>query len=215
MTTLLALLLGAAALAAVGVFRWTANRRAARSRRLPPLFIPVTPVGQRDPLGLAEWRRAHAPQAVPPADAPRRGLADSRAPVDEIDEERRSPMETIRFVRPADEPVQLLPGRLEVLAGTTLHREIRFVRVAGKPLHLFVGRDAGPAPQYIGLGSPTVSRRHARFSYADGRWRVKNLSHTNPLVVNDDELSEMDDERPLVDGDRLELGEVVLRFHAQ
>jgi len=59
-----------------------------------------------------------------------------------------------------------------------------------------------------------VSRRHARFSYADGQWVVRNLSQTNPLVVNDEELSDIDGERPLADGDRLELGEVVLRFHS-
>jgi pSer/pThr/pTyr-binding forkhead associated (FHA) protein len=110
--------------------------------------------------------------------------------------------------------VQLLPGRLEVLAGETRHHEIRFVRIPGEPLQLILGRDAGPSRQYVGLGSATVSRRHARFTYVDGRWVVKNLSQTNPLVVNDDELSNTDDERPLVDGDRLELGEVVLRFHA-
>ncbi len=215
MTTVLVLLGVAAVLAAVGLIRWIIDRRYAATRRLPPLFIPVTPVGQRDSLGLAELRRADARERVAQGEALRRGLADFPPPVDEIDEEMPSPMETIRFVRPADEPVQLLPGRLEVLAGTTLHREIRFVRFSGKPLHLFVGRDAGPTPQYVGLGSPTVSRRHARFAYADGRWLVKNLSQTNPLVVNDDELSNKDDERPLVDGDRLELGEVVLRFHTQ
>jgi hypothetical protein len=108
-----------------------------------------------------------------------------------------------------------LPGRLEVLAGTTHHREILFVRIPGKPAHLVLGRDGGPAPHYVGLDSPTVSRRHARFSYADGQWLVKNLSQTNPLVVNNEELSESDGERPLADGDRLELGEVVLLFHAR
>jgi hypothetical protein len=128
--------------------------------------------------------------------------------------DRVSPTETMRFRRPTDEPVQLIPGRLEVLAGSTRHREILFVRVPGKPPHLYLGRDPGPAPQYVGLGSPTVSRRHARFSYADGRWVVRNLSQTNPLVVNDEELTDLDGERPLADGDRLELGEVVLRFHS-
>ena len=120
----------------------------------------------------------------------------------------------MRFFRPTDEPVQLLPGRLEVLAGTTRHREIRFVRIPGEPLQLFVGRDPGPSPQYIGLGAATVSRRHARFAYADGQWLVKNLSQTNPVVINDDELSNTDGERPLVDGDRVELGEVILVYHA-
>jgi pSer/pThr/pTyr-binding forkhead associated (FHA) protein len=65
----------------------------------------------------------------------------------------------------------------------------------------------------VGLGSPTVSRRHARLDYTNGQWEIRNLSQTNPLVVND-ELSDSDVARPLVDGDRLELGEVVLRFHS-
>ena len=78
---------------------------------------------------------------------------------------------------------------------------------------MILGRDASRSPNMVGLGSPTVSRRHARLDYADGRWLVKNLSQTNPLVVNDDEVSEADAARPLADGDRLQLGEVVLRFH--
>jgi hypothetical protein len=124
--------------------------------------------------------------------------------------------QTVRFVRPtaSDQSVQLLPGRLEVLEGETLHREIRFVRVPGEPVQVVLGREAGLTPHYIGLGSPTVSRRHARFDFADNRWIVKNLSRTNPLVVNDDELFDTDAPRTLADGDRLELGEVVLRFHA-
>jgi hypothetical protein len=138
----------------------------------------------------------------------------SVAVLDDVDEDAPAPTETVRFSRAVDQPVQLLPGRLEVLAGETRHREIRFVRIPGEPLQLILGRDAGPSAQYVGLGSATVSRRHARLAYADGRWMVKNLSQTNPLVLNDDELSDTDAERPLVNGDRLELGEVVLRFHA-
>jgi predicted component of type VI protein secretion system len=60
-----------------------------------------------------------------------------------------------------------------------------------------------------------VSRRHARLDFAHNRWTVKNLSRTNPVIVNDDELSDTEVARPLADGDRLELGDVVLRFHAQ
>jgi hypothetical protein len=107
----------------------------------------------------------------------------------------------------------LVPGRLEVLAGDAALHEIRFVRLPGEPLQLILGRDAGPSPQYVALSSKTVSRRHAHFLFDDGHWVVKNLSKTNPLVVNDDELIESAGERRLVDGDRLELGEVVLRFH--
>jgi hypothetical protein len=120
--------------------------------------------------------------------------------------------ETIRFYRPGEHTVQLLPGRLVVVAGAG-HREIRFVRIPGQPPHLILGREAGSSPAYVGLGSPTVSRRHARLDYTNGQWEIRNLSQTNPLVVND-ELSDSDVARPLVDGDRLELGEVVLRFHS-
>ncbi len=208
------LLLVGGAFAMVALVRWILDRRHASSRSLPPLFIPVArsrPV----PPGTVEMRPAPAPERMVPAAPPPRARAEARSPVDVVDPDLPAPAETVRFYRSADEPVQLLPGWLEVLAGATRHREIRFVRLPGKPLYLFVGRDAGPDPQHIGLGSPTVSRRHARFAYADGRWLVKNLSETNPLVLNDAELSDIDDERPLVDGDRIELGEVVLRFHAQ
>jgi hypothetical protein len=121
--------------------------------------------------------------------------------------------ETVRFYRPIEQALQLLPGHLEVLAGSAREREIRFVRVPGDPPHVVLGRDAGPAPNAIGLGSSTVSRRHARMDYVDGHWHVRNLSRTNPLVLNDDLLDDTDGGRLLTDGDRLELGEVVLRFH--
>ena len=47
----------------------------------------------------------------------------------------------------------------------TRDREIRFVRVPGEPPHVLLGRDAGPSPSTVGLGSATVSRRHARMDY--------------------------------------------------
>ena len=123
--------------------------------------------------------------------------------------------ETVRFHRPNDDLVQLLPGHLEVLAGDTRHQEIRFVRVQGQQPHLILGRNPGRSPQHISLNSSTVSRQHARLAFAGGKWAVANLSKTNPVVVNDEELANGDGERPLSDGDRIELGEVVLRFHAQ
>lgn len=122
--------------------------------------------------------------------------------------------ETMRFARPVEEVLQLLPGRLEVLAGETRHREIRFVRAPGQPAQLILGRDAAGSAQHVALQSSTVSRQHARLAYSNGTWAVANLSQTNPVIVNDEELSGADRERPLVDGDRIELGEVVLRFHA-
>jgi hypothetical protein len=143
---------------------------------------------------------------IGPDDADSRFL--SALPLDGI----HDTSETLRFFRPGEHTVQLLPGRLVVVAGAG-HREIRFVRIPGQPPHLILGREPGSSPAYVGLGSPTVSRRHARLDYANGQWEIRNLSRTNPLVVND-EPSDSDVARPLVDGDRLELGEVVLRFHS-
>lgn len=152
----------------------------------PEVVVPRVPVDESRPRPPRDL--------PPPADALRNG-------------------ETIRFYRPTEQALQLLPGHLEVLSGATREREIRFVRVPGGPPQVLLGRDPGPAPNDIGLGSVTVSRRHAQMDYIHGRWHVKNLSHTNPLVVNDDLLFDSGPGRPLADGDRLELGDVVLRFH--
>jgi hypothetical protein len=177
----------------------------------PPL-APDTPI---DRFVVVEPRRENAVNG----NGNGNGAAHHHAPIPAISHSLDEPIdggETIRFVRPGEQAVQLLPGRLEVLAGTTQLREIRFVRLPGEQPHLIVGRDPGPSPHHVGLGSATVSRRHARFDYsADRTWSVRNLSRTNPLVVNEMELSETDPPHPLSDGDRLELGEVVLRFHAR
>ena len=126
---------------------------------------------------------------------------------------RPAPRRTVRFRRPVEEPIQLLPGRLEVLAGEPRHHEIRFVRIPGEPMEMILGRDSGPSAQYVALKSSTVSRRHARLAFSGiGQWAVANLSQTNPVVVNNEELAHTDGARGLADGDRLELGEVVLRF---
>ena len=125
---------------------------------------------------------------------------------------REAPNETVRFVRPGDEAVQLLPARFEVVSGIKPPQVIRFVRVPGQPAEMIIGREAASSPQQVTLTSSTVSRRHARVSWSDGRWLVSNLSRTNPVVVNDHALAEFEGPRPLLDGDRIELGDVVLRF---
>jgi hypothetical protein len=40
------------------------------------------------------------------------------------------------------------------------------------------------------------------------------LSETNPVIVNDEALDHIGRAHRLIDGDRVELGEVVLQFHA-
>ena len=147
--------------------------------------------------------------------APERKRAVDRIPTTaDTESQVAATSETVRFQRPNDDVVQMLPGHLEVLSGDSRHQEIRFVRVQGQQPQLILGRNPGRSPQHIALNSSTVSRQHARLAFSGGKWAVANLSKTNPVVVNDQELSNQDGERPLSDGDRIELGEVVLRFHS-
>ena len=175
------------------------------------------PVQTLDPNPVSRFAPPSvAPQAAPFA-PPARTVTERSIGVPmsfEGDSQVPATSETVRFVRPTDEVVQLLPGHLEVLSGDTRQQEIRFVRVAGQQPHLILGRNPGRSPQHVSLNSSTVSRQHARLAYSGGKWVVANLSQTNPVVVNDQELTNLDGERQLADGDRIELGEVVLRFHA-
>lgn len=214
------LLLAVAAAAAVSFMRWRASRRTGYAPI--PLVFPMN-------AGIA-WESTmsahHAPPveqkpassfAPPPPAPPRRSVGERPVGIPmsvDVDNHAPATSETVRFVRPSDEVVQLLPGHLEVLSGDARHQEIRFVRVAGQQPQLILGRNPGRSPQHVALNSSTVSRQHARLAYTGGKWAVANLSTTNPVVVNDQELTNLDGERQLADGDRIELGEVVLRFHA-
>ena len=220
---LVVLLIAAVVSAVVLLAVWLSNRSVAHHRRYVPLVVPiraqaVEPMVRAAPPTPAAQPAEAAIEPEPPT------ASATQAPVEAVvfhdtyvEPSVRSVKyaETVRFRRPSEEPVQLLPGRLEVLSGESRHREIRFVRVPGEPLQLVVGRDPGaPSPRHVTLQSSTVSRQHARFDFSDGRWAVSNLSHTNPVIVNDEHLSDTSGERALADGDRIELGEVVLRFRA-
>lgn len=217
------------------LFNRSAARRAPYEAPLPFLIIPSFP-GATDivPAGVPRWREASRAQAVvePPAaqveeprGAPLRTNvqepvqhADQRLewtrPTAWEDSDEPSPDATVIFHRPVDEPVQILPGRLHVLTGDAAGEDLRLFSRIGEPAQIVVGRDAGPAYQHITLRSPTVSRRHARIEFVNGSWTITNLSATNPVLVNDRVLSNGSTTRKLSDGDRIELGEVALRFLA-
>lgn len=121
---------------------------------------------------------------------------------------------TTAFKRPRNEHVQVLPGRLQILSGDAAGKDLRlFSRVGEKP-RIVMGREAGPAHRCITLRSATVSRRHARMEFIDGHWTITNLSQTNPVLVNDHALTDPSSVTTLANGDRIELGEVALRFLA-
>jgi hypothetical protein len=118
----------------------------------------------------------------------------------------------LRYSVPADGTLQFLPGRLEIGSGLDANREIRFVRVDGpNGIEVTFGRSEGALYKHIQLRDKTVSRAHARMHFAQGTWHLQNLSQTNPVVHNGMEMPPTL-ERPLADGDRIEMGEVMFTF---
>jgi len=111
-----------------------------------------------------------------------------------------------------DGTLQFLPGRLEVVDGESPGRDIRFVRTWGEVPEITFGRVTGPPYRHVQLRSQTVSRQHARMQYVDGRWKLTNLSQTNPVLINGQALDSAHGHRVLRDGDQIEMGEVVFRY---
>lgn len=121
----------------------------------------------------------------------------------------------VQYQRPPDGTLQLLPGRLAVISGTEAGEEIRFVRVPGALAEVTFGRSEGPAYRHVQLHSPTVSRQHARMAFLDGGWTLRNESSTNPTRLNGRPLSSAVEEILLADGDLIEMGDIIFRFHFQ
>lgn len=110
-------------------------------------------------------------------------------------------------------PLQLLPGMLEVIEGADAPPQIRFFRSAALEVpEVTLGRSHGPPYRHVHLWAPSVSRIHARLRFEGGRWRIANLSQVNPVRVNGQALEGSDEGCTLADGDRIQLGEVVLRY---
>jgi hypothetical protein len=118
------------------------------------------------------------------------------------------PNDIIGLSPPASGTVELLPGRLESSIGG--RHEIRFVRTPGVTRYT-LGRGAGDERGHVQLRTPTTSRLHAYMVLENGRWRIGNLSETNPVVVNGAPLAP-GAEHWLEDDDRLELGEAAYTF---
>jgi hypothetical protein len=121
---------------------------------------------------------------------------------------------TIRFHQPLPGTMKLLPGRLEVVEGDNIQSEIRFVDFPGEPVEVTFGRSPGQPLRHVQLTSPTISRSHARMTRQGKDWVICNLSRTNPIVVNGSPLLEPEEQRVLSDSDRIEMGELVFRYHA-
>src|SRR5690606_12085818 len=123
----------------------------------------------------------------------------------------------LRVHRPTamDGTLQFLPGRFEVVDGQDIGQEIRFVKAGSGKTEVTLGRSPGPPYKHVQLHEPTVSRQHARVTWENRRWYLTNLSATNPVVVNGTPLEGDGATHLLEDGDRVELGEVALRYRAK
>jgi len=195
----------------------------------PPWTAPV-----EEAHPPARPRSSYAPPPVPhvaaPASAGASGpLADTARP-NELLEGAPVDGASVRYWRAADGTLQFLPGRLEVIAGRDAGQEIRFVRTPGPDgTRVTFGRAEGAPYRHVQLREPTVSRAHARMmlesngthhtdagaSASAPRWRLENLSATNPVVVNGRPLAADGTDAGWVElgeGDRIEMGEVVFRF---
>jgi hypothetical protein len=122
----------------------------------------------------------------------------------------------LRFFRAEEGTLEFLPGRLEVVGGEDVGQEIHFARQVGDDdATVTFGRSEGPPLRHVQLLDPTVSRQHARMTYAGQRWHLSNMSTTNAVLLNGAALPEHHDGITLQDGDRLEMGAVVFVFHAR
>ena len=121
---------------------------------------------------------------------------------------------SVRVGKPSEGTLQLLPGRFEVASGSDRMKEIRFVRTSGPPVITF-GRHTGDGPTHVQVDSPTVSRMHASMRFDAGRWHIKNLSGTNPVVVNGEALPANGTEQMLNNGDQVEMGDMVFLFRSR
>ena len=105
----------------------------------------------------------------------------------------------------------VLPGRFLVEEGD--HEvEVRLRSTAdGGREETTIGRDPGPPWRHLQLKVASVSVKHAKLVCEDGGWTITNYSRTNPTRVNGEELP-LNASRRLVDGDRIELGEVAMTY---
>lgn len=200
-----AVALVAFAMAAVLIIRARRPSAHRRGRRLDaPLIIP-TARGAGEPRSYEPLRRPEERPEFAPPSAPR----PAATPVPPPAPAGRGA--TVTFAPPPEGTLQLLPGRLEVVEGEDRGQNIRFVRMNG-PAEVTFGRSEGPPYRHVQLHSPTVSREHARMCLENRTWTIVNLSQTNPVVVNGEELQASGSGHSLHDGDRVEMGEVVFEF---
>lgn len=221
--------------AAILVWHWIARRKrdaALRTHGKPALIMPMasSPAVPRTPL-MHDMRPHRRTPATALAVAERLTPADYQvavgSPVDALATMTTGENvmgdavaemiqgHTLRFHRPMDHSLHLLPGRLQVIEGADAGLEVRFVHLSDQdPPVITFGRSEGPPYRHVQLLEPTVSRTHARMVFDDESWHLTSLSRTNPVSVNRLPMGD-DNSIRLGDGDRVEMGALVFRYHTR
>lgn len=183
--------------------------------RLPPVIREVTPMRSSPITALAVAQRLTPDEYHVVTDSPEDALVTMTTGETVMTGAVAEMIQgqALRFHRHADASRPLLPGHLQVIEGPDAGLDVRFVRMAGgEPPVVSFGRSEGPPFRHVQLLEPTVSRSHARMSFESDGWTLTNLSRTNPVLVNRVALTD-EEPVPLRDGDRIEMGTLVFRFH--
>lgn len=190
------------------------RRTRRRSTALPPLVFDVHDTEERD-LRPATFP---APRAGDRGGAPRQWPTPGRP----SGETRQVPRPAGQNgVSPSDATshassvrAAYFPGTLEIQSASHRGELIRFPRSHSGRAWFTLGREAGDPASHIVIPADTVSGRHARLEFHDGRWRITNLSRSNPTAVNGTLLTDESGGRWLADGDQIMMGELLLVYRA-
>lgn len=108
--------------------------------------------------------------------------------------------------------IQLLPGRLTAEEPGVLNQEVRFLKTKGGGEVVTLGWDIAEPPHHVTLDHPSIRPKHARMTWRDGSWWIESLVSGDEVHVNGSPLPCGAPAHRLTDGDRIRLGEVLLRF---
>ena len=110
----------------------------------------------------------------------------------ESENKAESDFKTIKITSPTDKTLKFIPGQFIVLTGRDRGKPIR---VAGFPTPegsiVTVGREEASGERtyaHIQIELQTISRKQAELIYKEKKLFIKNLSETNPTLVNETEV---------------------------
>jgi hypothetical protein len=123
--------------------------------------------------------------------------------------------QTVKLSPSSDKTLKFIPGQFILLSGKDRGKPFR---VAGFPTPegsiITIGRDpveGERAYAHIQLAVQTVSRKHAELNFRSGKLYIKNLSDTNPIEVNDEEIK-VNEEVLLPLDSEIRLGEIRMKY---